>query len=117
MNTKFLLASFVCFLLTSCAFPAFTHALSATLDKEGVPAGQAVGTPNSDLFVTDQVQQSLKSDSKFSTDIDNIKLETKNGIVTLKGSVSDESTKAAVGQKVLNVPGVKGIRNNLEVNN
>jgi osmotically-inducible protein OsmY len=116
MNTKFLFASFVCFLLTSCSFPAFSHAVSATLDKEGVPAGQAVNAPNSDFFVTDQVQQALKNDPDFSDDSPNVKITTKNGVVTLSGTVADENAKVAIGQKVLNVPGVKGIKNNLEAN-
>src|ERR1700728_1562605 len=116
MKTKILLASSLCLLLVSWNAPANNHlALAVSMEKQGIPAGEAAGTPNSDSFVSDQVRQAFINDSKFATDFNNITIETKDGIVTLKGKVSDESTKAAFADKASAVPGVKSVDNQLEV--
>jgi BON domain len=112
MNTKLLLAS-LCFFFFSCS-PAFSD-LSVQIQKEGAPAGIAANTPNSDMFVADQVRQALSSDKDVAKDFNNVKVESKAGVVTLTGSVSDEGIKASIGEKVANVPGVKSVDNKLEV--
>jgi len=47
---------------------------------------------------------------------DNIRIEAKNGIVTLTGTVAEESHKTLAQDTVEGLPGVKGVENRLEVN-
>jgi osmotically-inducible protein OsmY len=86
--------------------------ISVKVEKEGRTPGLAANSQNSDVFVTDQVRKALATDQNFN----NIKVDTKDGVVTLTGVVTDEGVKASVGQKVANVPGVKSVDNKLEVN-
>lgn len=111
MNTKSLLALF-CFFCFSC--PAFSD-LSVSVQKEGTPPGIAANTPNSDMFVSDQVRQALAADKDVAKEFNGVKIETKAGVVTLTGTVSDEALKASIGQKVANVPGVNSVDNRIEV--
>lgn len=46
---------------------------------------------------------------------DAVKIESKNGAVTLKGSVVEESHKDLAGETVANLPGVKSVNNQLVV--
>jgi len=117
MSTKFLLAS-LCLILvswTSLAYNQSNVALSVSLEKTGAPQGQAAGTPNADMFVTDQVRAAFSNDSTLANDINNIKIETKDGVVTLSGHVASDSIKTAIAEKAANVPGVKAVNNQLEV--
>jgi hyperosmotically inducible periplasmic protein len=117
MKTKILLASSLCLLLVSWNAPANNHlALAVSIEKQGALAGQAAGTPNSDSFVSDQVRQAFINDNKFAREFNNITVDTKDGVVTLKGKVPDETTKAAFAQKASAVPGVKSVDNQLEIN-
>ena len=45
---------------------------------------------------------------------DNIKVQAKDGVVTLTGTVADESRKALAGDTVANLPNVKRVDNKLE---
>lgn len=107
-----------CFFFISWSIPVFSHsniALSATLEKTGTPSGQAANTPNSDMFISNQVQDALKNSATANSESKNITVETKNGVVTLTGSVTAQTTKDDIGQIVANVPGVKSVINNLDV--
>jgi osmotically-inducible protein OsmY len=119
MSTKFLFTSLFCFVFLGCALPAFSNpqlAVSVSVETDGAATpGLAANTPNSDKFVTDQVNQALTAVKEFSADLKNITVETKAGVVTLSGTVSDQATKTAIGQKVMNIPGVKGVDNKIEV--
>jgi hyperosmotically inducible periplasmic protein len=46
---------------------------------------------------------------------DDIKIQSKNGAVTLTGVVSEESRKVLAQETVINIPGVKSVDNRLEV--
>ena len=46
---------------------------------------------------------------------DDIKIESKDGVVTLTGSVSEESHKSLAQETVASLPGVKSVDNRLEV--
>src|SRR5262245_57201386 len=47
---------------------------------------------------------------------DSIKIDAKDGIVTLTGTVSEESHKGLAADTVKGLPGVKSVDNRLEVN-
>jgi osmotically-inducible protein OsmY len=117
MKNKLFFVSLLCFFFMSWSMPVFSHsniALSATLEKEGIPQGQAANTPNSDIFISDQVQDALKNVAPSNGTGKNVNVEIKNGVVTLTGVVADQKAKDKVGQIVANVPGVKGVINKLE---
>jgi hyperosmotically inducible protein len=64
-----------------------------------------------DAALTTKVKSALLADSQVKgTQID---VDSKDGVVTLHGSVSTASEKARAGQLAQNVEGVRSVRNNL----
>lgn len=113
MKLKYLLTSSLCLLLVGWASPVLNHTLgdiSVSMDKTGRPMGVM-----SDSAVKDQVTNALKADAQFSADFKNVTVDVKDGVVTLTGTVTDESQKSAIADNVANVPGVKNVVNKLEV--
>ena len=74
-----------------------------------------ISTP---LFATeadDRIESSAKETFVFRTYLkdDSIKMQSKDGFVTLSGTVSEESHKSLAGSTVADLPGVKGVDNKL----
>lgn len=67
----------------------------------------------------DRIESSAKNSYVFKTYLqnDNVKMQSKEGMVTLTGTVSDRSHKSLAGDTVANLPGVKGVDNKLEDKN
>ncbi len=65
----------------------------------------------------DRIESSAKKSYVFKTYLkdDNIKIESKNGVVSLTGVVSEESHKSLAQDTVAGLPGVKSVDNKLEV--
>jgi len=65
----------------------------------------------------DRIESSAKKSYVFKTYLSNdaIKIESKNGHVTLSGTVSQESHKVMAEETVSGLPGVKGVHNQLSV--
>jgi len=65
----------------------------------------------------DSIESSAKKSYVFKTYLkgDDIKIESKDGVVTLTGSVSEESHKSLAQETVADLPGVKSVDNRLEV--
>ncbi len=65
----------------------------------------------------DRIESSAKKTYVFKTYLksDDIKVESKNGVVTLTGTVGKESHKSLAQETVANLPGVKSVDNKLEV--
>jgi osmotically-inducible protein OsmY len=59
----------------------------------------------SDRMLTKKIRQSLISDKSLSTYGHNVKIITKNGMVTLKGPVHSEDEKSAIASKAAEVAG------------
>jgi len=68
-----------------------------------------------DRAVTQKVRQAITADSSLSTDAHNVKVITSDGVVTLRGPVTNPDEKSAVAAKAQQVPGVKRVENQLEV--
>ncbi len=66
----------------------------------------------------DRIESSAKKTYVFKTYLksDDIKVESKNGVVTLTGEVVEESHKSLAQDTVASLPGVKSVDNQLEVN-
>lgn len=64
----------------------------------------------------DAIESSIERSHVFKTYLkdDDIKIESEDGIVTLKGTVSDESHKTLAAETVSGMPGVKSVDNELE---
>jgi len=65
----------------------------------------------------DRIETSAKNSYVFKTYLkgDDIKVQSKDGVVTLTGSVSEESHKSLAQDTVEDLPGVKSVDNKLEV--
>jgi hyperosmotically inducible protein len=65
----------------------------------------------------DRIESSAKNSYVFKTALkdDNIKIESKDGTVTLTGTVSEKSHKSLAQDTVASLPGVKSVDNELEV--
>jgi hyperosmotically inducible protein len=65
----------------------------------------------------DRIESSVKQSYVFKTYLkgDDIKIQSKNGVVTLTGTVSEESKKTLAGETVASLTGVKSVDNKLEV--
>jgi hyperosmotically inducible periplasmic protein len=65
----------------------------------------------------DQIESSAKQSYVFKTYLkdDEIKIKSKDGVVSLTGTVSEESHKLLAAETVASLPGVKSVDNKLEV--
>jgi len=65
----------------------------------------------------DRIESSAKKSYVFKTYLkdDDIKIQSKDGVVTLTGSVSEESHKSLAQETVADLPGVKSVDNKLEI--
>ena len=75
---------------------------------------------NVNLFASetdDRIESSAKQSYVFKTYLkgDDIKIQSKDGVVTLTGTVSEESHKSLAQETVASLPGVKSVDNKLAV--
>lgn len=75
---------------------------------------------NGSVFASEtdnRIESSAKDSYVFKTYLkgDDIKFESKDGAVTLTGTVSEESHKSLAHETVANLPGVKSVDNKLEI--
>ena len=68
-----------------------------------------------DRTITHNIRDVLRADDSLSTNAKNIKIITKQGTVTLRGSVKNEQEKNAIEAKAKRVTGVKNVDNQLEI--
>lgn len=76
----------------------------------------AISTPVLASDKDDAIESSIERSHVFKTYLkdDDIKIKSEDGVVTLKGTVSDESHKALAAETVSGIPGVKSVDNKLE---
>ena len=91
--------------------PIYRLALIATMASTLL-----VSTPLFASETDDRIEASAKETYVFKTYLknDKIKLQSKDGLVTLSGTVSDPSHKSLAGETVAGLPGVTRVENNLE---
>jgi osmotically-inducible protein OsmY len=77
----------------------------------------SLGMPAYAAKADDRIESSAKKSYVFKTYLkdDDIKIDSKNGAVTLTGTVSEESHKSLAKETVADLPGVKSVDNKLEV--
>ncbi|MFA5180007.1 MAG: BON domain-containing protein [Syntrophales bacterium] len=77
----------------------------------------ALGTPVQASKMDGRIESSAKKSYVFKTYLksDDIKIKSKDGVVALTGTVSEESHKTLAEDTVASLPGVKSVDNKLEV--
>ena len=87
---------------------------TATSSNTGVTASDQPEN-DADRNLVQNVRQALTSDTSLSTSAQNVTVVSKNGTVTLRGSVKDASEKQKVQEKATQVAGVSNVDNQLTV--
>ena len=77
------------------------------------PNRRAAAQVDRDLTMT--IRRSLADDQSLSTNARNVKVNIKNGVVTLHGPVKSEEEKAAVLTKAQHTTGVRRVDDRLEI--
>lgn len=67
-----------------------------------------------DIKITAAIRQALVKKESLSVNAQNIKIITRNGVVTLRGSVESEAEKIKLQDIAKQTPGVIQVNNNLE---
>ena len=77
----------------------------------------AISMPVYASKMDDRIESSAKKSYVFKTYLkgDDIKIQSKDGVVTLTGTVAEESHKSLAQETVAELPGVKSVDNRLEV--
>jgi osmotically-inducible protein OsmY len=86
-------------------------------DKDGAtqtPEDQAKGS-EADRRLVAAVRKAVESDKSLSTSARNVKIVTKDGVVTLRGPVNSAEEKSKVGQLAQQVAGVSSVQNQIDV--
>lgn len=71
------------------------------------------GTSAEDVRTTQSVRQALTNDDKLSINAQNVKIITRDGVVTLRGQVNDAREKTAVVAAAKRAAGVKRVDDQL----
>ena len=69
-----------------------------------------------DLDVTATIRKALMDDDTLSTNGRNVKVITRDGIVTLRGPVDSDQERVAIARTAQSVAGVRRVDNQLEIN-
>lgn len=90
-------------------YSLFLMAIAVTLLAISVPAHASK--------LDDRIESSAKKSYVFKTYLkdDKVKVDSEDGVVTLTGTVSEESHKSLAQETVAGLPGVKSVDNRLEV--
>lgn len=68
-----------------------------------------------DSTINDNVKQALERDPQLANQ--KVKVDTKNGVVTVSGKVNDERYRGRIIQVVQGVKGVRAVKNNITIGN
>ena len=82
-------------------------------DNARTPGDQS--NSKSDIAITQEVRKAVVADKALSTNAHNVKIITKNGVVTLRGPVKSPEEKDTIATKAKQVAGVKNVDNQLEI--
>ena len=99
------------------ATPDADNSRMNTRDQTGAtqtPQDQAGGT-EADRKLLAAVRRAVAGDKTLSTSAHNVKIVTKDGVVTLRGPVNSENEKGKVAQLARQVAGVSSVENQLDV--
>ena len=69
----------------------------------------------SDMAITQAIRKAVVADKGLSTNAHNVKIITKDGVVTLRGPVKTAEEKNTIAAKAEGAAGVKSVDNQLEI--
>lgn len=70
-----------------------------------------------DLRLTQEVRRAIVSDDSLSPNAKNIKIITRNSVVTLRGVLDNQDEKRAIASKIREIRGVRHVEDLTEVKN
>ena len=73
------------------------------------------GGSEADRELTAQIRKAIVGDDEMSVQAQNVKIITIDGVVTLRGPVESAAEKATIAAKAKQVPGVKHVDDQLEI--
>jgi osmotically-inducible protein OsmY len=82
-------------------------------DRTVTPMDQS--NKQEDIDVTASIRRALMDDGKLSTNARNVKIITRDGVVTLRGPVENEQEKVTIARTAQSVAGVRRVDNQLEI--
>ncbi len=104
------------------ALPLRAHATDAENSKRNVvDRNEATVTPGdqgeskADLAITKEIRKQVVAHDGFSLDAKNVKIVTRDGVVTLRGPVKTASEKEMVASLAAQTDGVKRVDDQLEI--
>ena len=68
-----------------------------------------------DLDLTANIRKALMDDDTLSTNARNVKIITRDGVVTLRGPVESDQERVAIARTAQSVAGVRRVDNQLEI--
>jgi hyperosmotically inducible protein len=86
---------------------------SKTMGEKTESTTEKAKTEVSDSWLTAKTKIALFADNRVSGT--QVNVETKNGVVSLRGTVDSAAAKAAAGEIAQGIDGVKSVQNNLQV--
>ncbi len=85
-------------------------------DVQGGPLTPEDQSQNkNDLHLTQQIRASIVKDDTLSTNAKNVKIITRQGVVTLRGPVATQAEKENISNKAKQIAGTSHVVNQLEV--
>ena len=108
--------------LNAPASAADEHAADNTGKNERDRAGSTAtsgdqGGSEADRHVTQEIRKAVVDDASLSTNAKNVKIITKDGVVTLRGPVKTSQEKSQIASIAQRASGVKRVDNQLEIAN
>lgn len=70
---------------------------------------------SADVKTTAEIRKKVVAESTFSTNAQNVKIITENGVVTLRGPVASEEERASIEKMAKDVAGTSNVENQLEI--
>lgn len=85
-------------------------------DREGgAPTPMDQGESEGDRTITQHIRKSLVGNDTLSTNAQNVKIITQDGIVTLRGPVESDQERATILTAARSAPGVNRVEDELQV--
>lgn len=76
---------------------------------------ESMGLSPADIDLARQIRRAVLADGSLSTYAHNVRIITRDGLVTLRGPVRSEREKAVLGEKAALIAGSANVRNELDV--
>jgi hyperosmotically inducible periplasmic protein len=73
------------------------------------------GSSEQDISITQRIRKEVVSDDSLSMSARNVKIITRNGHVTLRGTVKTRAERASIEQAARNAAGPQHVTNEIEV--